>query len=303
MSKLLQVLVIGTIAGSIYGFIAIGMVLVYRTTGVLNVAHGGIGILSGYVAHEIINIRHQSYYAGIGGGIAVAALLGLLFELIVVRRLPGRPDLQTAATLGLYTLLLGVVVTVPWWTTNAFQVLPSPLLNKTFRVPGANQAITYDQVVLLVALALFSAGLYWMLRRTRIGLAMRAVSDSSSAAGLMGIKPEVVSRVLWIVGFGLSGLTTVLVAPITLLDANALSLLTLKALTVAFIGGLVSLPLTVAGGLILGSLEAFNDLYLVDFPDLKYAWPFVLMVVALVWRAAEKRRSVRDDAPVVAAAA
>jgi sulfate-transporting ATPase len=302
MSKLLQVLVIGVIAGSIYGFIAIGMVLVYRTTGVLNVAHGGIGILSGYVAHEIINIRHQPYYLGIAGGVAIAALLGLLFELLVVRRLPGRPDLQTAATLGLYVLLLGVVVTVPWWTTNAFQVLPSPLLNKTVRVPGTNQAVTYDQLVLIVALALFSAALYWMLRRTRIGLAMRAVSDSSDAAGLMGIRPEMVSLVLWTVGFGLSGLTTMLVAPITLLDANALSLLTLKALTVAFLGGLVSLPLTVAGGVILGCLEAFNDLYLVHFPDLKYAWPFILMVLALMWRAVEKRRSVIDDAPVVAAA-
>jgi len=72
---------------------------------------------------------------------------------------------------------------------------------------------------------------------------------------------------------------------------------------VAFLGGLVSLPLTVAGGVILGCLEAANDLYFVRFPDLKYAWPFVLMVVALVWRATEKRRSVRDDAPVVAAAA
>jgi branched-chain amino acid transport system permease protein len=302
MSKFGQVLVIGVIAGSIYGFIAIGMVLVYRTTGVLNVAHGGIGILSGYVAHEVINIRHQPYYEGILGGVAMACLLGYLFELIVVRRLPGRPDLQTAATLGLYVLLLGVVVTVPWWTTNAFQVLPSPLLNKTFRVPGTRQAVTYDQVVLIVALALFSAGLYWMLRRTRIGLAMRAVSDSSRAAGLMGIKPEMVSRVLWIVGFGLSGLTTMLVAPITLLDANALSLLTLKALTVAFLGGLVSLPLTVAGGVILGILEAFNDLYLVHLPDLKYAWPFILMVLALGWRSAEKRRSVIADAPVVAAA-
>jgi len=303
MSKFLQVLVIGVIAGSIYGFIAIGMVLVYRTTGVLNVAHGGIGILSGYVAHELIHFRHQPYYEGIAGGVAIACLLGYLFEVIVVRRLPGRPDLQTAATLGLYVLLLGVVVTVPWWTTNAFQVLPSPLLDKTLRVPGTRQSVTYDQLVLIAALALFSAGLYWMLRRTRIGLAMRAVSDSADAAGLMGIKPQMVSRVLWIVGFGLSGLTTMLVAPITLLDANALSLLTLKALTVAFIGGLVSLPLTVAGGLILGVLEAFNDLYLVHLPDLKYAWPFILMVIVLVWRAAEKRRSVIDDAPVVAAAA
>jgi sulfate-transporting ATPase len=302
MSKLLQVLVIGVITGSIYGFIAIGMVLVYRTTGVLNIAHGGIGILSGYVAYEMIHFRHQPYYLGLACGVATACLLGFLFELIVVRRLPGRPDLQAAATLGLYVLLLGVVVTVPWWTTSSsVQVLPSPLVNKTVRIPGTLQVITYDQIVLMAALALVSGGLYWMLRRTRIGLAMRAVSDSSEAAGLMGIKPEVVSRVLWVMGFALSGLTTMLIVPITLLDNTTLSLLTLKALTVAFIGGLVSLPLTVAGGMILGCLEVANDLYFVSLPDLKYAWPFILMVVVLLRRSTERRRSVIDDAPVVAA--
>ena len=146
----------------------------------------------------------QSYYVGIGGGIAVAGLLGLLFELLVVRRLPGQPDLQTAATLGLYVLLLGVVFTVPWWTDERLPGAPLAAAQQDVRVPGANQAVTCDQVVLLVALVLFSAGLYLMLRRTRIGLAMRAVSDDSDAAGLMGIRPEVVSRVAVDVGFGLS---------------------------------------------------------------------------------------------------
>jgi branched-subunit amino acid ABC-type transport system permease component len=301
MSKLLQVLVIGVIAGSIYGFIAIGMVLVYRTTGVLNIAHGGVGILSGYIAHELIHFRHLPYYVGITGGVAFACGLGYLFELLVVRRLPGQPILQSAATLGLYVLLVGVVVTVPWWTKNTFQVLPSPLLNKTVRVPGTAQAVTFDQLLLMAALALFSIGLYVMLRRTRIGLAMRAVSDSPTAAGLMGIRPDWVSRVLWILAFGLSGVTTMLLAPITLLDNNTLSLLTLKALTVAFLGGLVSLPLTVLGAMILGCLESANDLYLVQLPDLKYAWPFILMLVVLVWRSTQRRHSVLDDMPAVAA--
>jgi branched-chain amino acid transport system permease protein len=168
-------------------------------------------------------------------------------------------------------------------------------------VPGTAQAVTFDQLLLMAALALFSIGLYVMLRRTRIGLAMRAVSDSPTAAGLMGIRPDWVSRVLWILAFGLSGVTTMLLAPITLLDNNTLSLLTLKALTVAFLGGLVSLPLTVLGAMILGCLESANDLYLVQLPDLKYAWPFILMLLVLVWRSTQRRRSVLDDLPVVAA--
>jgi branched-chain amino acid transport system permease protein len=246
----------------------------------------------------LIHFRHLPYYVGITGGVAFACGLGFLFELLVVRRLPGQPMLQSAATLGLYVLLLGVVVTVPWWTKNTFQVLPSPLLDKTIRVPGTRQAVTYDQLVLMAALGLFSAGLYVMLRRTRVGLAMRAVSDSSTAAGLMGIRPEWVSRILWILAFGLSGVTTMLLAPITLLDNNTLSLLTLKALTVAFLGGLVSLPLTVLGAMILGCLESANDLYWVHLPDLKYAWPFILMLIVLLFRSTERRRSVLDDAVV-----
>ena len=301
MSKLLQVLVIGVITGSIYGFIALGMVLLYRTTGVLNIAHGGIGILSGYVAHELINFRGQPYYVGILGGVVFGALLGFLFELLVVQRLQGQPALQTAATLGLYVLLQGATFTVPWWQNQAFQVLPSPLLNKTVRVPGTNQFVTFDQLVLVAALALFCFGLYYMLRRTRIGLAMRAISDDSAAAGLMGIKPQWVSRILWTTGFALSSLTTMLLAPITLLDNTSLNLLTLKALTVAFLGGLVSLPLTVLGALILGTLETANDLYWVNVPDLKYAWPFILMFGVLLFRFSQGRRSILDDAPVVAA--
>lgn len=301
MSKLLQVLVIGVITGSIYGFIALGMVLLYRTTGVLNIAHGGIGILSGYIAHELINFRDMPYYIGILGGVMFGALLGFMFELLVVRRLPGQPAMQSAATLGLYVLLQGATFTVPWWQNHAFQVLPSPLLNKTVRVPGTNQSVTFDQLALVAALALFCTGLYFMLRRTRIGLAMRAVSDDSAAAGLMGIRPEWVSRILWTMGFALSSLTTMLLAPITLLDNTSLNLLTLKALTVAFIGGLVSLPLTVLGAIILGTLETANDLYWFNLPELKYAWPFILMFGVLLFRASQGRRSVLDDAPVVAA--
>ena len=132
-------------------------------------------------------------------------------------------------------------------------------------------------------------------------MAMRAVSDDPAAAGLMGINPSWVSRVVWTMAFGLSALTTMLVAPITLLDNIAISLLTLKALTVAFLGALVSLPLTVAAALILGVLESSSDLYWYDVPEVKEAWPFLLMLVVLAVRFASRRKTVADDAPVVAA--
>ncbi|HZQ78612.1 MAG TPA: branched-chain amino acid ABC transporter permease [Acidimicrobiia bacterium] len=302
MDKFLQMALIGVILGSMYGFIAIGMVLVYRTTNVLNVAHGGIGILSAYIAWDLIVLRGLNYYLGVTIGIVFAAMLGFFFEWIVIRRLAGQPALQTGTTLALYILLQGVTGMPNSWTKLQFQILPSPLINKGFRVPHTNnQLVTYDQLILVVSLAVISIALYWMLRRTRVGLAMRAVSDDSSAAPLMGIRHEVVSRVVWTVSFALSGLTTMLLAPIFLLDGITLSLLTVKALTVAFVGGLVSLPLTIAGALSLGVLESYSDIYIPNHGWLKPAWPFILMLCVLAFRFAQGRKTILEDAPAVAA--
>jgi branched-subunit amino acid ABC-type transport system permease component len=302
MEKLLQVLIIGVLGGAVYGFIAIGMVLVYRTTGVLNIAHGGIGVLSAYIAWDLITLRGVPYYIGIAVGILFAGALGLFFEWAVVQRLAGQPALQTGATLGLYVLLQGVTFMPPWWTNNVFQVLPSPLLNKGVKASFANdQYINYDQILLIGSLALCSIALYWMLRRTRIGLAMRAISDDPSAAPLMGIRHQLVSRTVWTMSFCLSALTTMLLAPILLLDNISLTLLTVKALTVAFIGALVSLPLTIAGALVLGAAESASDIYWGDLAWLKHCWPFALMVLVLVVRATKGRKTILDDAPAVAA--
>lgn len=302
MEKLLQMLVIGVLLGATYGFIAIGMVLVYRTTNVLNVAHGGIGILSAFVAWDLVVLRHIPYYAGVAAGLLLAGVLGFVFEWLIIRRLAGQPSLQTGTTLALYVLLLGVTGMPRQWTNNTFQIMPSPLANKGFRVPATrNQLVTYDQLILLVALMVVSASLYWMLRRTRIGLAMRGIADDASAADLMGIPYGLVSRVVWTMSFALSGLTTMLMVPIQLLDSLTLSLVTVKALAAAFVGGLVSLPLTIAGALTLGILESTSDLYVPQVTWLKSAWPFILMLGVLITAFARGRKSILDDPSAVAA--
>jgi len=231
-------------------------------------------------------------------GIVVAVLLGLGFERIVIRRLAGRPDLQTISTLGLFILAEGFVFIVPWWGNTWGQLFPSPLLDKTVRIPLANYSVTYDQVVLLVATAAVFAGLAFLLRRTRLGMAMRAISDDGTAARLMGVRSRLISPVVWGLAFGLSGLTTMLLAPILFLDNQSLTGLTLKALTVTFIGGLVSLPLTVAGAMTLATLEAISQVYFPGAKGLADAWPFILLVLVLAARYARHRSSFEDHAVV-----
>jgi sulfate-transporting ATPase len=298
VEELLQTLIIAVIAGSFYSLIALGMVLVYRTTGVLNIAHGGIGVLCGFVAWDLITLRHVPYYLGVVTGIVVAVLLGLGFERIVIRRLAGRPDLQTISTLALFILAEGFVFIVPWWGNTWGQLFPSPLLDKTVRIPLAAYNVTYDQIVLLVVTAAVFCGLAYLLRRTRLGMAMRAISDDGTAARLMGVRSRLISPVVWGLAFGLSGLTTMLLAPILFLDNQSLTGLTLKALTVTFIGGLVSLPLTVAGAMALALLEAMSQVYFPGAKGLADAWPFILLVLVLAARYARQRSFLEDTAVV-----
>src|SRR5919206_115772 len=152
--------------------------------------------------------------------------------------------------------------------------------------------------VLIIA---FGAGLYFILRRTRVGLAMRAVSDDATAARLMGIRQKLVAPVVWGLGFGLSGLTTMLLAPILSLDNTSLTAFTLKALTVTFVGGLTSLPLTVFGAFLLSMLEVWSQLYAGDVKGLSDAWPFIILIVVLVARFARGTKALEDSATVAPA--
>ena len=296
MTKFVQTLVIGVQYGCIYAMIAMGMVLVYRTTGVLNIAHGGVGVLAGFVAWDLNTIRNWPYFAAITAGIAVAIVSGLLFERLIVRRLAS-PALATVATLGLFLLLQGLVFVVPWWGNTWGQAFDSPFRTWTpVRIPGANYALSWDQLILFGNVLLFFAGLYFILRRTRVGLAMRAVSDDATAARLMGIRERLVAPVVWGMGFGLSGLTTMLLAPILSLDNTSLTAFTLKALTVTFVGGLTSLPLTVVGAFALSGLEVWSQLYMREVKGLSDAWPFIILVVVLLARFARGTKELEDTA-------
>jgi sulfate-transporting ATPase len=298
LTKFIQTLVIGVQYGCVYALIAMGMVLVYRTTGVLNIAHGGVGVLAGFVAWDLKYLRNWPYFAAVAVGILVAVAAGLLFERFIVRRLAA-PALATVATLGLFLLLQGLVFVVPWWGNTWGQVFDSPFRTwKQVSIPGADYSVSWDQLILLGNVLTFFAGLYFILRRTRIGLAMRAVSDDPTAARLMGIRQRLVAPVVWGLAFGLSGLTTMLLAPILLLDNTSLTAFTLKALTVTFVGGLISLPLTVAGAIALSMLEVSTQLYLPSATGLSDAWPFIILVVVLAVRFARGTKALEENAAV-----
>lgn len=291
-----QTIIIGLISGCVYSLLAMGMVLVYRTTGVLNIAHGGVGILAGFVAWDLITYRRFPYLAGVLAGVAFAVLLALAFERYVARKLPSAGAV-TVATLGLLLITQGIVFVVPWWSNNSAQVFASPLVGKSVDIPGADFALSYDRVVLVITVTLFFVGCRFLLRRTRLGLAMRAVADDPAASRLMGVHEQLVSPVVWALAFGIAAVSTVLLSHTSeVLGNTGIVALTLKALVVTFVGGLVSLPLTVVGALALGVMEEYSKIYLFRIDGLSDAVPFILMVAVLVIRLARPTKALGEEA-------
>ena len=125
---------------------------------------------------------------------------------------------------------------------------------------------------------------------------MRAVSDDPAASRLMGVREELVSPVVWAMAFGIAALSVMLIAPVNLLENTSIVAFTLKALAVTFVGGLVSLPLTVLGATVLALLEAFTQIYAADLRGLPDAWPFLLMGAVLVIRLIRPTKALDEQA-------
>lgn len=281
-----QFLVVGLISGAIYSLIALGIVIVYRSTRVLNFAHAAIGVFVAFLALDLMQAG-WSYYAVVPAALVLAALIGLALERLVMRRMAGNPQGQTIATLGLFIFVQAVLGVV--WGNMWGQRFPSPF-GGTFKMPGVDLYVSYDQVVVVVAVVAVATGLYHFLRHTGVGLSIRAAADDPLAARLCGVGVHVVQPVVWVLAAVLGTLAVVLLAPITLLENTTLTLIMIKGMTAAVVGRLVSFPLTVAGGLALGVAESMSDAY-VQVSWFKEGLSFLFVLALLVYQVASNRRS------------
>lgn len=268
MQDLVSYTILGLSLGGIFALAAIGIVLVFRVTGVLNFAQGAMGMFSTFVAWGAVNWYHQPAALAVLEALMFAAALGLLLQFAVFRPLTGRPPLVKAVvTVGILLVLQSVAALV-FGNTNyhaPIQLVPERSI-LIARVP-----VGYDQALIVAAALGLAAALAAFLSRTRLGMAMRAVSDDPVAAGLWGVPVWLVGAISWALGSVLAAIAGILITPFINLDTIGLTLLILDALAAALIGGLVSLPLTVAGGFLLGLAETYPSLWIhnsIGFPKL-----------------------------------
>lgn len=247
----IEAAVSGVFTGGSYALIGVAITLMFRSTGVLSFAHAAFAALAAFV---YVDFAERGWALPLAALVAVAAATayGLLVERVAVRPLVGAsPATRLIATLGILTFSSGLLL----WHYGFAPVVAEPLLPAdSISVLGV--AVSHQKVAVLVTAAISAGALAWFLERTRFGTAVRAVAQDPEAARLHGISLGTVARFNWGLGALLSGVVGVLVAPLQIVNVGTFTLLLTKSLAGTLVGGMSSLPITFAGGLLVGVVEA-----------------------------------------------
>ncbi len=280
MERLLQYSLTGLSAGSLYALVALGIVLIYRSTRVLNFAHGDVATLGTFIAYALVT-RGYPFSLAFSGSVLAGAVVAVLFYfwVMVPAQRKGATLLgQVILTLGLALVVQGLIVY--HWGAEPDR-FPFPLSDsKTWKLGPV--------FVSQLSLGTFGAGLlgslllYLLVQKTRLGLAMRAVSENLTAAQTLGIPTRRVLALAWGVAAALGVVAGIFLAPALLLDPFFMLDPFLKGFAAAVLGGLNSLPGAVLGGLVLGVAESLTGAYLTI--QFKNTLAFVIIVVILLIR-------------------
>jgi ABC-type branched-subunit amino acid transport system permease subunit/ABC-type branched-subunit amino acid transport system ATPase component len=277
-----QVVFNGLVTGITYGLLAAGLILIYRATNVLNVAHGELGAFGAAVLALLVIKYDVNFYLAFLAALGVGLVVGAAVEVFVVRRLANSPRVIVfVATLGVAELLFLFTRLLPDLNTN--QRYPTPLTS-SWEVGGV--LLRSQHVLVLVVAPIVIVALAYFLERTKYGLAIRASAENPDAARTSAINAEAMSTLVWVLAGVLATITVVLVAPLrggTAVDAGALGpSLLLRALAVALLAGMRSLPRAIVFGAVIGIAEAIFVFNSFDDPGRYDAALFVLVLVAVL---------------------
>lgn len=288
MELFLQLVITGVMLGSIFALVALGWVLIYKCSGVLNLAMGELTMIGGYVCLGLYT-RFQTFmpdtYAfllGLVGTIFVGAILGLLTERIFLRKMIGEPILAVImVTVGLSFFFKGMVFII--WDTDTQIFLP-PIFSIEPIVLGGiaiGQVYLWSFVAALILMVVFVC----FFKYTRWGLSMQACADDEMAALSLGVSAKFVYAMAWAIAFMAAGVGGTLLGNINGLNYSV-SLLGLLVLPVVVFGGLNSIPGAIVGGIVIGILQNLAGGYLDRyFPGgIKEIAPFVFMVIFLLFK-------------------
>jgi branched-chain amino acid transport system permease protein len=279
LNEIIQTLLSGVAIGCIYGLVALGFVLIYKATEVINFAQGEMMVLGAFIAYTLVNYCGFPYWAALAATIVGLGILGRLLERFVLRSLIGEPVFAIVMlTIGLGIFIRSAVSMVPGWGTDTYG-FKTPFTEHYLRQAGL--VLSWEQMAIIITTVVLILLLYVFFRFFKAGVAMRATSMNQLAAVYMGISVNRVFANSWTIGAALGGVAGVLLAPITFVHMN-MGFIGLKAFPAAVLGGFGSVPGALVGGIIIGVIESFSGLYLPE--GWKDVSAYIILIAVLIIR-------------------
>ncbi|MBI5257860.1 MAG: branched-chain amino acid ABC transporter permease [Burkholderiales bacterium] len=291
MVTLFQALFSGLALGGIYALVALGFSITHSTTKTLNFGQGEFLVAACFLAATVLlllagkphtgnlqpaDVSFARYLLAMVVVIALMAAFGVLLYGAAVRPFAGGGMGWVMSTIGFGIIVQNAALAV--WSP-APMAMPSPLGDEVLRFGGAG--VRPQEILVLVITAVVVFGQDWLLHRTRVGRAMRAVAANRNAAALMGINVGAIVLLAFAMASGLAGLAGVLIVPITTASIFMGLTLSLKAFSAAILGGLNNPRGCIVGGLVLGCFEALVGLWRAELREISI---FVLIILALMFK-------------------
>ncbi|MEM2983525.1 MAG: branched-chain amino acid ABC transporter permease [Candidatus Bathyarchaeia archaeon] len=286
MDEFLQYTVNGLIAGSTYGLLALGMTLIYGILHVPNFALGAIYALGAFVSFYMIQWFGKAYYLlSLFPVIVIGAILGVVTERLVFKPLHNAPHAAGfIGALGLYSILEG-----------GWNVLFGPTLRNIASpyneivIKFGPVSMTLQRLVLFIVCLIFAAGTYIFIFKTITGKMIRAYSENQDFARLLSVRTDRMSSLTFAIGYALSGIAGVLVAPTALVGSSMGLTPIIKAFIVVALGGLGSVTGAIVGGVILGLGENYGAAYISSMYKDIFSFGIFLIVLLLMPQGLYKR--------------
>ena len=267
---------IGLSIGTQYAMIAIGFTLIFGIMGVINFMHGGAYVLGGYFAFGLVSAFGWPYPVAVVAAVLGTAAVGYLIEVLFVDKYVDDHNATMLITLGLYMVMTTVIIMI---------FGPEPASGFTFPIRGALRwggiYFPYSSLIVLVICGLAIVGMYYLVFRTRYGIALRAMADDRSIATAQGIRPSHMFPLAFSLAMSLAGLTGALVTPILALEPNLGEGQLLKAFIVVILGGLGSIGGATVAALIVGMVESYSSVYLGGSKGALVLFLFVLLILLI----------------------
>jgi len=286
MEKIIEILINGLSTGVIYALLALGFVLIFKSTGIINFAQGELAMVGAFICYSFAMLMNFPYVLAVLIALAIGALLGGVIDLLFFRRMVGEPMFSTiVVTVGLASIVTCVSGLI--WGHDVYSI-QSPFTDKTVAIGNlvVSQGALYTIGLSIVLIALFIV----FFNRSLLGIAMRGAAEDPDIAGLMGVNVNKIHVAAWAIGTMVAVLAGIFLAEQSFVRLS-MSHTGIKAMAAAILGGMESIGGAILGGIIVGVVEGFAANYLsgmelgnFHFGDIKDVAAFAIMIIVLMIR-------------------